>query len=112
MNVQSFLKNDEFDDKSTVDLIEIVNNDLLLERARAIYSLAKRCKNDDNLILQITEKIFDPKNKKAKLLGMVTVSFLGIGGLVEADTTQTKKVVNSFIKTLSKNEYEELLFPP
>lgn len=110
MNTQSFLQDDELEKKSTSDLIKIVDNGLLLERARAIYLLAKRCESDEKIIPHITEKIFASKNRSAKLLGTVTVSFLGIGGLVEVDTPQAKKIVNNFMKTLSENEYKDLVF--
>ena len=40
---------------------------------------------------------------------MTTVSFLGIGGIVEINTIPAKKTIDSFIEILSEDEYEDLL---
>lgn len=109
MNKQTFLKGDLFENFSTSDLIKLVDDGHLLERARAIFFLAKRCDREEKIIFQVRAKIFDPKNREAKIFG-ITVSFLGIGGLFEANTPQTKKFIDDFIKTLSKYEYENLIY--
>jgi hypothetical protein len=109
MKKQDFLINDEFEQLSNSDLINFVNNGLLLEKAKSLYFLAKRCKNEKNIIDLVREKIFDSNNKKSKLLGTVTISFLGIRGLVEADTLETKKIIDDFMKTLSAEEYKNLV---
>ncbi len=110
MNQRIFLEGDKFENYSTSDLIKIVDSSLLLQRAKALFFLAKRCKTEEKIIPKVTKKIFDSENRTAKLLGMVTVSFLGIAGLVEANTPKTKKIISDFRKTLSKYEYEDLVY--
>ncbi len=53
MNKQSFLEDDKFEEFSTLDLIEIVDNDLLLERARAIFFLQKGDKQTKKLFQRL-----------------------------------------------------------
>ena len=106
---KNFLVHDEFETKTSSELIEIVDCGLLTERARAIFFLGKLCENEEEIIPQVVERIFDLKHKTAKLLGTVTVSFLGVGGLAKANTYNTDKVVNDFVRTLSDDERRDFL---
>jgi hypothetical protein len=53
MNKKSFLSGDKFENFLTSELIAIADKAPLLERARAIFWLAKRCDRDEKIIPQV-----------------------------------------------------------
>ncbi|MEA5606084.1 hypothetical protein [Nostoc sp. UHCC 0252] len=105
----SLLPDDEFYQLSTRKLLEILEKGLLLERGRALFVLGRRSAEDKELIDIVLKEIYDSKNRNTRTIGIVSISFLGIAGLLEAGTEDTKKIVKKIIETWTEPDCSNLL---
>ncbi|ALF54193.1 hypothetical protein ACX27_17290 [Nostoc piscinale CENA21] len=109
IDTKSLLPNDEFSHLPTNKLLEILESGLLLERGRALFMLARRSGNDQEISRIVVQEICEPKNRNSKTIGIVSISFLGIAGLLEADTDNTKETVKHLIESWTEAERSDLL---
>jgi hypothetical protein len=89
------LQDDEFKKFSIQQLEEILDKGLLLERGRSLFELARRSGEDKELVERVVNEISNPKNINSKTVGMVSLSFLGMAGLLEANTELTRSAARS-----------------
>jgi hypothetical protein len=92
------LQDDEFERLSTQSLEEILDKGLLLERGRSLFELARRSGEDKELIKKVVNEISNPKNISSKTVGMVSLSFLGMAGLLGANTELTRSAARSLFE--------------
>ncbi|OCQ90427.1 hypothetical protein BCD64_27520 [Nostoc sp. MBR 210] len=109
MYTKSLLPSDEFYYLPTNKLLEILEGGLLLERGRALFMLARRSGNDQKISRIVVQEICEPKNRNSKTIGIVSISFLGVAGLLEADTDNTKETVKHLIESWTEAERSDLL---
>lgn len=109
MKEKSLLPNDEFSQLSTTNLLEILEHGLLLERGRALFMLARRSGDNKELIDTVVREIYDSKNRNTRTIGTVSISFLGIAGLLEADTSDTKEIVKKLLESWTEPNRSDLL---
>ncbi len=105
----SLIQGNEFERLSTQKLLEILNTGLLFERGRALFILGRRSSQDENLILRVVEEITDSKNRNARTVGTVSISFLGIAGLLEAGTSNAQEAVQKLLETWPEPDCSHLL---
>lgn len=105
----TLLPNDNFYQLSTTELLGILKNGLLLERGRALFMLALRTGDNKELMHTVLKEIYDSKNRNAITIGTVSISFLGIAGLLEAEPNDTQEIVKKFIESCTASERSVLL---
>jgi predicted lipid-binding transport protein (Tim44 family) len=101
---KSFLQDKEFENLKTAELMNIIQNDLLFQRGRALFELSRRSGVENSLIEIVTAAITNPQNMAARTIGTVSLSFLGIAGLLEADTEETRQLANELIESWPKDD--------
>ncbi|MCF4968144.1 hypothetical protein [Nostoc sp. CMAA1605] len=109
MEEKCLLPNDEFYQFATPKLLEILENGLLLERGRALFVLARRSGGNEELIKKVLNEIYDAKNRNTKTIGIVSISFLGIAGLLEVNTNDTKEIVKKILDSWIEPERNDLI---
>jgi hypothetical protein len=109
MTHKSFLDDKEFESLNTYQLIETYQDGLLFERGRALFELARRSGKEENLIEVVKNEIVSEKNIKAKTVGLVSISFLGVVGLLAANTDSTKLVATEIIKSSQEPDRTNLI---
>ncbi|MBE9209005.1 hypothetical protein IQ244_21175 [Nostoc sp. LEGE 06077] len=109
MKDKSFLHNDEFYQLPTTKLLEILENGLLLERGRALFILARLSGENKKLIPIVVKQISDSKNRTAITIGTVSISCLGIAGLLEADTHDTREIVKVLLETWTEPDRSNII---
>lgn len=102
---KSFLANDDLEHLSDLELIIVLHNEFLLNRAKALFFLGKRCAINPKLINLVQNEILAKKNINRKVIGTVSISFFGIAGLIESNHPQTRSVVNIFLETTKEYPY-------
>lgn len=105
----SLFQDEEYSNLETTQLIEILRKSLLLQRGRALYELARRTRENTELMDLVTSEIRDPKNRSARTIGIVSIAFLGLAGLLEADTEMSRKAASEIIETWEEPDRSNLL---
>lgn len=105
MTNKSFLANDDLKNLSDSELIIVVHNGFLLNQAKALFFLGKRCAINPKLISLVQNEILDQKNINRKVIGTISVSFFGIAGLIESNHPQTRNIVNIFLEKTKEYPY-------
>jgi hypothetical protein len=110
MREHTLLQDDEFESLSTSRLLEILDKSLLLERGRALFELARRSDEDKILLEKIVNDISNPKNVNTKTFGVVSLSFLGMAGLMEANTDATKSAAKKLLEAWPESSRSDLIY--
>jgi hypothetical protein len=110
MREHTLLQDDEFEKLSTSELLEILDKSLLLERGRALFELARRSGEDKVLLEKIVNDISNPKNMNANTFGLVSLSFLGMAGLMEANTETTKSAAKKLLEAWPEFGRSDLIY--
>jgi hypothetical protein len=108
MTSQNSLRDHEFEQLCTQELIERLQEGLL-QRARALYELARRSGEDENLLGQVVFEISKPANKNIRTVGLVTVSYLGVAGLLESGTESTRIAAQELISNWLEPDRTDLI---
>jgi hypothetical protein len=109
MTHKTFLQDEEFEGLETLQLMEILKNGLLFQRGRALFELARRSGKEEKLIEMIVGQIVDEKNQQSRTVGIASISFLGIAGLLTANTSNTREVARKLINDWSEPDRTNLL---
>lgn len=79
------------------------------EKSRAVTELARRSGQEVELLDLVIDVIYNPNNMKARTVGLVSVSYLGVAGLIEANTSLTLKIAKELIKKWPEPDRSDLI---
>jgi len=94
---ETFLQDSEFEALATSNLIEVLRQPLILRKGRALFELARRSSENNDLLEIVVKEMNDPKNKSPRTVGIVSISFLGIAGLLHSSSEYSKKTATELI---------------
>lgn len=109
MKNNNFFNDLEFQILSNEKLIHLLDSLSFFDRGRAITELARRSGQQVELLDLVVERILNYNNMKARTVGLVSVSHLGMAGLVEANTSLTLKIVKELIEKWPEPDRSDLL---
>ncbi|MBD2448416.1 hypothetical protein H6G76_14860 [Nostoc sp. FACHB-152] len=109
MKQKCLLPNDEFYELPNTKLLEIFEKGLLLERGRALFVLARRSGENKDITHIVVKQIYDSNNRNTRTIGIASISFLGIAGLLEADTNDTKETVKNILELWAEPDRSNLI---
>lgn len=110
MNQQLF-NDEEFVKMSDKDLVQkLSKNHSFFERGRALIQLARRSGHNEKDLEFVIAQIQDPDNMDARTVGVVSIAHLGVGGLLEANTSLTINAVKKILAQWPEGDCSNLLW--
>lgn len=106
---ETFLQDSEFEALTTSELVELLKQPLILEKGRALFELARRSSEDNDLLGMVVKEVHSSKNKSTRTVGIVSISFLGIAGLLYSDSNYSKNTATELIDSWKEPDRSNLV---
>ncbi len=101
---------DVYDDLSISDLSEGLNAKSIIIRARSLAALARRTSKDKSLLQIISDAICSQKNLDSKIMGLATVSSIGLYVLLSTENQESVSTAKKIISKLEKKVQDDILY--
>jgi hypothetical protein len=88
----------------TSELLALLDDKNVFVRANAVRQISRRV--NDRVMQKIIDFVKNPENRKARFLGAISLSFLGVLTLCESENDKAKKAALQLI-SLWENEDEK-----
>lgn len=101
---------EKFEQMSTNELEQLMENSSTLNRVHAIAALSNRSSREKDLVSKITAAIIDPENRGARLMGTISVAHIGVASLLCSDNLEGVNAAHQLIEEWQGVDREDLIW--
>jgi hypothetical protein len=110
MNIAKQSLSEKFEQMSTNELEQLMENSSTLNRVHAIAALSHRSSQEQDLVGKITTAIVAPKNRDDRLTGTISVAHMGVASLLRSGNPECIEAAQQLIKEWQGVDREDLIW--